>query len=57
MYAWSFAYNAARKGPWEQYGRDNERFRERIRRSNQVLLPIIAKEHRQKIYLERFHEN
>lgn len=55
--AWKFAYSQARKGKWEQMGRDRERFEKRISGLSRVLSPILAPEHRQKIYEQRFHSD
>ena len=38
---WTYAYKAARKGPWEQYARDRERFKKRIERVEVVLRPVL----------------
>lgn len=54
MHTWSFAYRAARKGEWEMYARDRERFKLRIYRAAFTLNPILEREHRQKIYEKRF---
>lgn len=54
---WRFAYHQARKGEWEQIGRDRVRFLERAKRMESILLPILDSNHRQKIYNERFFEN
>lgn len=51
---WSFAYHQARKGEWEQYGRDRVRFHDRIKRAEPILAPILNADHRQKIYCDRF---
>ncbi|KAG4072182.1 hypothetical protein HA402_014411 [Bradysia odoriphaga] len=51
---WSFAYQQARKGEWEQYGRDRVRFCDRIKRLESTLGPILNSNHRQKIYCDRF---
>ncbi|XP_055312283.1 uncharacterized protein LOC129574368 [Sitodiplosis mosellana] len=55
--AWKFAYSQARKGKWEQLGRDRERFEKRINGLSRVLSPILASEHRQKIYEQRFRSD
>lgn len=55
--AWSFAYQQARKGEWEQIGRDRVRFHERVKRMEPILLPILDSHHRQNIYQERFCKN
>lgn len=54
---WSFAYQQARKGEWEQIGRDRVRFHERVKRMEPILLPALELNHRQKIYSERFSNN
>lgn len=54
---WSFAYHQARKGEWEQNGRDRVRFHDRIKRLEPTLLPILDSQHRQKIYCDRFLGN
>ncbi|TMW54737.1 hypothetical protein DOY81_000268 [Sarcophaga bullata] len=54
MHTWSYAYRAARKGEWEMYARDRERFKLRIQRAAFTLNPILEREHRQKIYEKRF---
>lgn len=54
MHTWNYAYRAARKGEWEMYARDRERFKLRIQRVALTLNPILDREHRQKIYEKRF---
>ncbi|KAM7342602.1 protein phosphatase 1 regulatory subunit 15 [Cochliomyia hominivorax] len=54
MHTWNYAYRAARKGEWEMYARDRERFKWRIQRTALTLNPILEREHRQKIYEKRF---
>lgn len=54
MVTWNYAYRAARKGPWEEIARDNERFRGRIRSIAIVLEPILRSKHRSQIWKERF---
>ncbi|XP_036366648.1 uncharacterized protein LOC118766896 [Octopus sinensis] len=49
MLAWSYAYQAARKGEWVQIHIDSERFRRRIENTEQVLKPILDPSHRLKI--------
>lgn len=39
---WSFAYQAARKGPWEQFARDRAHFKRRIECVASVLEPCLA---------------
>lgn len=54
MHTWNYAYRAARKGHWENYVRDRDRFRVRIERASTLLNPVLTPEHREKIYRERF---
>lgn len=51
---WKFAYKNARKGKWEQYGRDNERFKQRIDKLNDILSPLLSLQHRERVFNERF---
>lgn len=55
--AWKFAYAQARKGHWHQIGWDRERFKRRVNDLSEILSPVLAADHRQKIYTERFCEN
>lgn len=52
--AWSYAYQAARKGPWEQYALDRGRFLRRITDAEKVLEPVLSQNHRDKVFRERF---
>lgn len=54
MIQWSYAYQKARKGPWEQFALDRMRFRNRVVNLQPVLGPILEPLHRNKIYKERF---
>lgn len=54
--AWRFAYSEARKGKWEQMGRDRERFEKRINEIDRILAPILSPDHRQSVYEQRFRE-
>ena len=55
MITWSFAYWAARKGPWEMYARDCQRFNyTRIRRYEPLFNTILEQQHRSRIFKERF---
>lgn len=53
---WSFAYQQARKGEWEQCGRDRVRFSDRIKRLESTLAPVLTSDHRRKIYCDRFQQ-
>lgn len=55
--AWSYAYQAARKGPWEEYARDRERFRNRIMAAEKIINPVLQRGHREKIYSKYFSDN
>lgn len=57
MIEWCDAYQECRKGPWEQFALDRERFKNRIKDSEAILDPILLHCHRHKIYSERFDEN
>ncbi|KAJ8672329.1 hypothetical protein QAD02_003588 [Eretmocerus hayati] len=46
---WSYAYREARKGPWQEIARNNERFRRRIALADRVLRPIFEATHRNRI--------
>ncbi|XP_076642462.1 protein phosphatase 1 regulatory subunit 15 [Halictus rubicundus] len=54
MVQWDYAYRAARKGPWEQMGRDRVRFKSRINCIGHVLNPILSTQHRLHVWQERF---
>ncbi|CAG9768130.1 unnamed protein product [Ceutorhynchus assimilis] len=54
MIKWSFAYQSARKGPWEMYARDRCRFKDRILRVEWDIKNIFNRKHRERIYKERF---
>ncbi len=41
--AWKYAYRACRKGPWEQYAADRERFNKRIQTVDSMLAPCLVK--------------
>lgn len=55
--AWSYAYQAARKGPWEEYARDRERFRNRIMAAEKIISPVLQGGHRQNVYSKYFSDN
>lgn len=54
MRVWSFAYEQARKGQWEQFVRDRDRFKRRISRDEAEISIILSPIHREKIYRLRF---
>lgn len=54
--AWNYAYAAARKGPWEQFARDRDRFDRKIQELSKVLNPVLSNCHREKVYSERFSD-
>ncbi|XP_018398378.1 PREDICTED: uncharacterized protein LOC108776301 isoform X2 [Cyphomyrmex costatus] len=54
MVTWNYAYRAARRGPWEEIARDNERFKGRIKSIAIVLDPILKSKHRSQVWQERF---
>lgn len=54
MVTWNYAYRAARRGPWEEIARDNERFRGRINSIAIVLNPVLKSKHRSQVWQERF---
>jgi len=43
---WAEAYHEARRGPWEQYARDRERFARRIREVDHQIGWVLSAEHR-----------
>lgn len=55
MIQWSYAYQAARKGHWEECARDRERFSKRIREAENTLGSILNPLHREKIFNDRFN--
>jgi hypothetical protein len=42
MVCWTFAYRDARKGPWEQFARDRDRFRRRAEQLALIINPILV---------------
>ena len=50
MYAWSFAYRAARMGEWGRCAIDRERFNRRIKDTEQTIMYCFKEEHRKKMY-------
>ncbi|RYA68094.1 hypothetical protein DD592_27035 [Enterobacter cloacae complex sp. 2DZ2F20B] len=52
MCHWSYAYSQARRGDkWIQCAADRDRFRLRIRRTEQILNPVLKVEHRSKKFI------
>lgn len=45
-----------RKGPWEEYARDRERFKRRIEEVKGVIDPILCEDHRQHVYSNLMHQ-
>ena len=41
MFAWSYAYRAARCGEWETVARDRVRFSDRIKKIGEILEPVL----------------
>ncbi|KAJ8974630.1 hypothetical protein NQ317_009021 [Molorchus minor] len=56
MVQWAFAYHQSRKGPWEEYARDRERFSRRIADMEKIISPIFDIKHREDVYAKRFKE-
>ncbi|XP_059362332.1 protein phosphatase 1 regulatory subunit 15B [Carassius carassius] len=50
MQAWSFAFQASRKGPWEEFARDRDRFRKRIRETEKAIGYCFSLSHREKLW-------
>lgn len=51
---WKFAYNSARKKYWEFFAIDRIHFQRRIIETQEVINPILDRNHRHKIFTERF---
>lgn len=45
-----------RRGKWEQFARDRDRFERRINNLKEMLNDVLANDHRQKIYNQRFQK-
>lgn len=54
MHAWNFAYRSARKGHWETFVRDRDRFNKKINCIGLTLQPILDPQHRKKVQQDRF---
>ncbi|VEN36317.1 unnamed protein product [Callosobruchus maculatus] len=57
MVQWSYAYQQARKGPWEEYARDRDRFSKRIKDLESVLSPVFDSQHRESVYNKIFKDS
>lgn len=53
MVHWGFAHREARRGPWEEIGRDRCRFQMRIATAERELASILDPEHRRKVLENR----
>uniref|UniRef100_A0A4W3GLA2 Protein DP71L n=1 Tax=Callorhinchus milii TaxID=7868 RepID=A0A4W3GLA2_CALMI len=56
MITWSFAYRAARKGPWEECGRDRCRFQRRIAETETIIGRCFEQKHRDAVWAELYAE-
>ena len=56
MVLWPYAHQVARKGPWEQYARDTERFKKRIADVECAIKHVLENDHRQTVF-EKYHSN
>ena len=41
IFAWNYAYRACRKGPWEQYAADRDRFCKKIQVLDEIIRPCL----------------
>lgn len=53
MHTWHYAYRQARKGKWEQIGRDRGRFADRVRSMHDTLSAVLSAEHRERVLRRR----
>lgn len=51
---WNYAYREARRGKWEQTGRDRDRFHRKIIDLKDIISPILTFQHREKVFKHRF---
>ncbi|XP_064169753.1 protein phosphatase 1 regulatory subunit 15B [Anguilla rostrata] len=49
MWAWSYAMQAVRRGPWEEMARDRARFQRRIQETEQAIGYCLHQSHREKM--------
>ncbi len=49
MQAWSFAFQASRKGPWEEFARDRDRFQKRINETEKAIGYCFSLSHRENL--------
>lgn len=54
MIAWRYAYRSHRQKYWENLAVDRWRFQNRIFKFQNIINPVLAIEHRHKIYCDRF---
>lgn len=57
MITWSYAYQEARKGPWQKYAVDRVRFKDHIKALEQKIKPVLDNKHRKQIFVERFQDS
>lgn len=50
LHTWALAYHLARKADWAHVVADRARFQNRIRRTEEILSPILTTIHRNKIF-------
>jgi len=55
LHVWKFAYSQARKGKWEEIGRDRGRFGKRVQDAEPILAPILQANHRNNVFNQRFN--
>lgn len=57
MVAWNHAYRQARRGDeWRQGAVDRERFAKRIAECSKSINPILDRDHRNRIFEDRFRQ-
>lgn len=58
QYVWQTASRICRDGQiWQQFARDNERFKRRISLAECKLVKVMSIEHREEIFSERFEKH